>query len=124
MGSPNLRLVQSGRTGGSKAQVRTPGGGDGPPTSGGHDVDIAKLATHVTWLKLSLGGLAVLSLAVATFLFDQIDSRFDKVDGPLTDIREKVAGQASTLDAITHNLERIEGKLADGNQPKASPRKR
>ena len=87
-------------------------------------MDIAKLATHVTWLKLSLGGLAVLSLAVATFLFDQIDSRFDKVDGPLTDIREKVAGQASTLDAITHNLERIEGKLADGNQPKASPRKR
>ena len=124
MGSPNLRLVQSGRTGGIEAQVRTPGGGDGPPTSGGQEVNIAKLATHVTWLKVLLGGLAALSLTVAILLFGQIDSRFDKVDGPLTDIREKVAGQASTLDAITQNLERIEGKLGDGNQPKAGTQTR
>lgn len=102
----------------------SPPGGQMPPDSGGRDVDIAKLATHVTRLKVLLGALAAVSLAVAIGLFNQIDNRFDKVDGPLTDMREKVAGQASTLDAIRSDLGRIEDKLDNDNEPKTGQEKR
>lgn len=74
-----------------------------------------RLEQHRTWAWVVIGLVAAALGAAFLFLLTQIDSRFDRVDAPLDDLRGVVAGQTATLEAIDKNLSRIENKLETGN---------
>lgn len=123
MAKPALRLVQGKGTGGSATKVRTPSGGNGPPSDGGGQaVDIAQLQTHVRWMERGMIAMAVCLLALAGFAWHG----YDNLNTQATNIavkQEALSGRIDTLDAkLTGKLEAIGDKLND--QPQRSPRAR
>ena len=98
------------------------GGMGSPPPTGGHDVDIGKLQTHIRWIERGLAGLA--AAAGIAFLF--LLGRIDEVNKNVGTVQVAMAAQNATLQDIKDNLgrlsDRIDGEL-DG-QSKTRPRPR
>lgn len=93
-------------------------------------IDIAEIKQSLALLwKISLGAIAAGMLGFVGLFFildDRLQARFDIADERLQVIRETVAGQSATLDAINKNVERISSpkersnvdKPQDGDQTK------
>jgi hypothetical protein len=66
----------------------------------------------VSTLKKWVGGIFVLGLGGFVGLFFAIDTRietrFDKLDGPIDQLQISASGQTATLDAINERLARME----------------
>lgn len=91
------------------------GGGGGEAKGPNMSTRLDRLEQHRTWIWVVIG-LAFTALGASfLFLLSQIDSRFDRVDEPLDELRGVVSGQSATLDAIDKNLVRIETRMEAGN---------
>lgn len=93
-----------------------------PPPTGGNEVDIASLKTHIRWIERGMIGLAVALLALAGSAWHG----YDDLTSQLRDVsvkQEGLSGRLDTLDAkLTGKLDLLGEKLDD--ESKASSRKR
>jgi hypothetical protein len=96
-----------------------------PPTTGGHDVEIAKLQQNVRGAFVWLGLLSVASGVAFLFLLGRIDTGFEKVNDDVGQLQTSIAAQTATLQAIDARLIRSEDELDErGDNTQASTRGR
>jgi hypothetical protein len=88
-----------------------------PPT-GGHDVDIATIKTHMGWIVKGLAVLASLCLLGASWAFANIYQ-------PMQTLVKDSAVQTIILGVIKDDLKDLKSELIiHHDKPEASPRKR
>ncbi len=114
----------SGGAGSRYTHVGDTNGGGG---SGGDPmIDIAEIKQSLSLLwKISLGAITAGIFGFVGLFFildDRLQGRFDIADERLQEIREKVAGQSATLEAISKNIERLSETKGQRNadQPQGS----
>jgi hypothetical protein len=88
-------------------------GGDGGGLDATMTTRLDRLEQHRDWLWKVLGLTIAAMGAAFLFLLTQIDSRFDRVDEPLDEIRSAVAAQGAASEEIARRLTRME----DRNEP-------
>lgn len=89
------------------AQSHRPGGTEGPPPSGDHDVDIATLKQRLSGAFLWLGLLTLGSGAGFLFLVQQMND----VSKDLASVQADVAAQSATLHGVKEGVDRVLDRL-------------
>ncbi|HXD03325.1 MAG TPA: hypothetical protein VN627_08460, partial [Novosphingobium sp.] len=93
---------------GSDTPFRTPGGGgDGPSSGGDAAVTVARLETHLAWVKKGLGGLAVVSLGALAWIFYNIYQPMQVLVKDSAVQTQILAGMNDDISKIGDRLDRI-----------------